>query len=59
VVHQPLPEDDPRVRQPDIQKARHVLGWEPVVPLEEGLRKTISWFQERLGRSGLPEPGRN
>ena len=54
VVHQPLPEDDPKVRQPDIAKARDVLGWEPVVPLEEGLRKTISWFQERLGRAGPP-----
>ena len=54
VVHQPLPEDDPKVRQPDIAKARDVLGWEPVVPLEEGLRRTISWFQERLGREAPP-----
>ncbi len=54
VVHQSLPEDDPKVRQPDIAKARDVLGWEPVVPLEEGLRKTISWFQDRLGRAGPP-----
>jgi len=54
VVHQPLPEDDPKVRQPDIAKARDVLGWEPVVPLEEGLRRTISWFQERLGRERPP-----
>lgn len=59
VVHQPLPEDDPKVRQPDIAKAREVLGWEPVVPLEEGLSRTISWFQERLGRSGPPEAARN
>ena len=58
-VHQPLPEDDPKVRQPDIAKARDVLGWEPVVPLEEGLRRTISWFQERLGRAGPPEAARN
>jgi dTDP-glucose 4,6-dehydratase len=36
VVHEPLPEDDPQVRQPDITRAREVLGWEPVVPLEEG-----------------------
>ena len=49
VAHQPLPEDDPQVRQPDITRARRVLGWEPEVPLEEGLRSTISWFQERLG----------
>ena len=54
VVHQPLPEDDPKVRQPDIAKARAVLGWEPVVPLEEGLHRTISWFKERLGRAGAP-----
>ena len=41
--------DDPMVRQPDISKARRVLGWEPVVPLEEGLARTIEWFRTRLG----------
>ncbi len=46
VVHQPLPQDDPRQRQPDITKARRILGWEPRVTLEEGLRKTIEYFQE-------------
>lgn len=50
VVFEPLPEDDPQVRQPDITKAREVLDWEPVVPLEEGLRTTISWFGRRLAR---------
>ncbi|NIN67391.1 MAG: NAD-dependent epimerase/dehydratase family protein [Anaerolineae bacterium] len=50
VVFEPLPEDDPQVRQPDITRAREVLDWEPAVPLEEGLRTTISWFEERLGR---------
>jgi dTDP-glucose 4,6-dehydratase len=40
-----LPEDDPRRRRPDITKARTVLGWEPVVPLEEGLKETVSYFQ--------------
>ena len=42
--------DDPMVRQPDISKARQVLGWEPVVTLEEGLERTVDWFRQRLGR---------
>lgn len=42
----PLPEDDPKRRQPDIAKARRVLGWEPKVKLEEGLRETIAYFQQ-------------
>lgn len=41
----PLPEDDPKRRQPDIRKAKQVLGWEPKVPLEEGLRETIAYFR--------------
>jgi dTDP-glucose 4,6-dehydratase len=40
-----LPEDDPRLRRPDITKARTVLGWEPVVSLEEGLKETVAYFQ--------------
>lgn len=40
--------DDPKVRQPDISKARRVLGWEPQVLLEEGLRRTIDWFREQI-----------
>ncbi len=48
IVQKPLPVDDPRVRQPDITKARQVLGWEPKVGLEEGLRQTIAWFREKL-----------
>jgi dTDP-glucose 4,6-dehydratase len=43
----PRPEDDPTVRQPDITLAREVLGWEPVVPFEEGLKRTIAWFREQ------------
>ena len=42
---QPLREDDPKQRQPDIEKARRLLGWEPKVTLEEGLRETIAYFQ--------------
>jgi dTDP-glucose 4,6-dehydratase len=45
IVFKPLPVDDPRVRQPDISKARRILGWEPRVPLEEGLGKTIEYFR--------------
>jgi len=47
IVFKPLPVDDPKVRQPDITKAREKLGWEPRVPLEEGLKKTIDWFRRR------------
>jgi dTDP-glucose 4,6-dehydratase len=49
IVHQPLPVDDPKVRQPDITLARTRLGWEPRVPLEEGLRRTVADFRQRLG----------
>jgi len=45
LVHEPLPEDDPKVRQPDIARARSSLGWEPRVQLDEGLRRTIAHFR--------------
>jgi dTDP-glucose 4,6-dehydratase len=45
-VHQPLPEDDPKQRRPDIGKARRILGWEPRVLLEEGIRRTIEYFRQ-------------
>jgi dTDP-glucose 4,6-dehydratase len=48
IVHEALPEDDPRVRKPDISRAREVLGWEPKVPFDEGMRRTIAWFRERV-----------
>lgn len=48
LVHAPLPADDPRQRQPDIRLARHVLGWQPTVPLREGLEKTIEYFDRLL-----------
>jgi len=46
IEFRPLPEDDPKRRQPNINKAKRVLGWEPKVPLEEGLRETIAYFQQ-------------
>ncbi len=48
IVYQPLPEDDPRQRQPDISLAKSMLGWEPIVPLEEGIRKTVAYFKQFL-----------
>lgn len=49
IVHKPLPKDDPQQRQPDISKARRVLGWQPRVSLDAGLEPTIAYFAERLG----------
>jgi UDP-glucuronate decarboxylase len=48
LVHLPLPADDPRQRQPDITLARQTLGWEPTVPLAEGLARTIAYFERLL-----------
>jgi len=48
IVHKPLPQDDPKVRRPDITKARAVLGWEPKVGFDEGMRRTIPFFRERV-----------
>jgi len=50
IERRPLPEDDPRVRQPDIARARRILEWEPVVSLEEGLKNTIAFFKSELGK---------
>jgi dTDP-glucose 4,6-dehydratase len=49
IVFQPLPEDDPKVRQPDITRARTLLGWEPRVDTDEGLRLTFDWFRAKVG----------
>jgi dTDP-glucose 4,6-dehydratase len=48
IVYRPLPMDDPRVRKPDISRARAVLGWNPKIELQEGIGKTIHYFQEKL-----------
>ncbi len=48
IVYKPLPVDDPKVRRPDISKAKRVLGWEPQVNLKEGLEKTVEWFRDRM-----------
>ena len=55
IVHQPLPVDDPKVRQPDIGRARRILDWEPRVSLTEGLTKTIAYFRNAL--AGAVHPG--
>ncbi len=46
IIHKELPQDDPKVRQPDIRKARKALSWQPKIKLEEGLKETIKWFIE-------------
>ncbi|AWJ93431.1 NAD-dependent epimerase/dehydratase family protein (plasmid) [Azospirillum baldaniorum] len=48
VEHRPLPQDDPRQRRPDITKAKALLGWEPTVPLRDGLERTIAYFRQRF-----------
>ncbi len=48
IVYRPLPEDDPKVRQPDITRARTLLGWEPKVKLEEGLTRTLEYFRTKI-----------
>ncbi len=48
IEHRPLPVDDPKVRQPDITRAKNTLGWEPKVTFEEGIKKTIDYFRDRI-----------
>ena len=49
ISYRPLPEDDPKVRQPNIEKAVKYLGWEPQVKLDEGLKTTMEYFKSQLG----------
>ncbi len=55
LVHRPRPEDDPCQRRPDISKAEELLGWQPTTPLRDGLRRTISYFEEVLREQGVRE----
>jgi len=49
IEQKPLPKDDPKVRQPDITRARQLLGWEPKVPFEEGILETMDFFKKKMG----------
>ena len=57
IEYKPLPSDDPKLRQPDITKARKVLGWEPIVNLHEGLGVTIEYFRNKVGGPRKPFRG--
>ena len=50
IQFKPLPKDDPKQRQPNIDKARRILGWDPKVNLDEGMERTIGWFKENLDK---------
>ena len=49
IVYRPLPEDDPKVRRPDITRATGILGWQPRVQRREGLQRTLEYFRRKLG----------
>jgi dTDP-glucose 4,6-dehydratase len=51
IIFEPLPQDDPKQRCPDITKAKRILNWEPKVTLEEGLQLTYEYFREKLAQS--------
>jgi UDP-glucuronate decarboxylase len=53
IVHRPLPQDDPRQRRPDISKAHEILGWSPRTPLNEGLKRTIGYFDRLLQNQSI------
>ena len=55
IEYRPLPEDDPKVRKPDIARARAMLGWEPKVPVREGLRRTIDYFKTLVGTARMTQ----
>ena len=55
IVYRPLPEDDPKMRRPDITLAKEKLNWEPRVSLEEGLEKTVDYFKQKLEYEKVPQ----
>jgi dTDP-glucose 4,6-dehydratase len=55
-VNLPLPQDDPKQRKPDIAKAKSLLGWQPAVTLEDGLRQTLEYFRTKKGTDAGPHP---
>ncbi|MFL6416446.1 MAG: GDP-mannose 4,6-dehydratase, partial [Bryobacteraceae bacterium] len=57
IEEKPLPSDDPKVRRPDISKAKRLLGWEPKIPLSEGLERTIEYFRNLPGQASAVEHG--
>src|SRR3546814_8870367 len=57
IEHRPLPTDDPRQRRPDIARAREQLDWNPKVPLREGLKQTIAYFDDLLSEASVYPAG--
>ena len=55
IIYEPLPQDDPKQRKPDITKARTLLGWEPEVDLETGLRKSLEYFKKSVAEEAAVE----
>ena len=58
IKHLPLPQDDPKQRKPNIERAQKLLGWEPKVPLAEGLKKTVEYFAASIGERVMQKPAR-
>jgi UDP-glucuronate decarboxylase len=59
IKHLELPQDDPKQRKPDISRAQKLLGWNPTIPLAEGLKKTVAYFAERLENSNVSPRGKS
>lgn len=50
IVYKPLPQDDPKVRKPDITRAKQLLGWEPKVKRQVGMKQTLDFFKKKMGK---------